>query len=283
MLSRSLLLLPHLRALSLARPAMATFASAPPVTAAAKVLGLSQEDALDTSIIRARFITLAKLYHPDLSSPQASASKFSSLREAFELLLSSSTSAPSAADQEALSNFDDWFRRHCFDASSETLNEMADAGANLAPGGLDKGGMWELAQRVASEEAHRKEKEAQATLAASATPMADAITSKLTSSFSPSFLQVLNESHMHNVPKNSETHFKVVVVSDSFLDKKPLERHKMVNGVLKDELAGTVHALSIVAKTPAQFEKLGGASKYLVPPSPSCRGGDGSLPPKNPK
>ena len=67
---------------------------------------------------------------------------------------------------------------------------MADAGANLAPGGLDKGGMWELAQRVASEEAHRKEKEAQTTLAASATPMADAITSKLTSSFSPTFLQV---------------------------------------------------------------------------------------------
>ena len=43
---------------------------------------------------------------------------------------------------------------------------------------------------------------------------------------------------MHNVPKNSETHFKVVVVSDSFVDKKPLERHKMVNGVLKDEVRG---------------------------------------------
>ena len=29
-------------------------------------------------------------------------------------------------------------------------------------------------------------------------------------------LQVINESYMHNVPKGSETHFKVVVVSEQF-------------------------------------------------------------------
>ena len=238
-------------------------------------------------MVRARFLTLAKLYHPDLKSPQADAAKFSELREAFELLLKASPKGASAADQEALSNFDSWFRRHCFDASNETLNEIADAGANLAPGGLDKGGMWELAQRVASEEAHRKKEEKPPTPltppSSSTTPTADTIKSKLTSTFSPSFLQILNESHMHNVPPDSETHFKVVVVSDDFLGKKPIQRHKMVNSALKDELEGPVHALSIIAKDVAQFNKLGGPAKYLVPPSPSCRGGDGSLPSKNKK
>ena len=32
----------------------------------------------------------------------------------------------------------------------------------------------------------------------------------------PSHLEVINESHMHNVPRSSETHFKVVVVAEAF-------------------------------------------------------------------
>ncbi|MFM8314373.1 MAG: BolA/IbaG family iron-sulfur metabolism protein, partial [Deltaproteobacteria bacterium] len=35
------------------------------------------------------------------------------------------------------------------------------------------------------------------------------IQKKLTGAFSPSFLEVINESHQHSVPANSETHFKV--------------------------------------------------------------------------
>ena len=37
----------------------------------------------------------------------------------------------------------------------------------------------------------------------------------------PTHLEIINESYMHNVPKGSETHFKVVVISDVF-DKLPL-------------------------------------------------------------
>lgn len=78
-------------------------------------------------------------------------------------------------------------------------------------------------------------------------------------------------------PANSETHFKVVIVSEEFSKvKTPIQRHRLVNAALESELKGPVHALSIVAKTPQQWE----ASNKVVEPSPSCRGGDGSLPPK---
>jgi BolA protein len=82
-------------------------------------------------------------------------------------------------------------------------------------------------------------------------------------------------------PKNSETHFKVVVVSSHFdTVKAPLQRHRLVNAALAQELEGPVHALSIVAKAPSQWESMIQAGKS-VPASPACKGGDGSLPPKN--
>lgn len=61
----------------------------------------------------------------------------------------------------------------------------------------------------------------------------------------PTHLEVFNESYMHNVPKGSETHFKVVVVSEEFDGVSLIKRHRMVNNALRDELAGGVHALSI--------------------------------------
>lgn len=107
-------------------------------------------------------------------------------------------------------------------------------------------------------------------------PVAAAIQQKLTTELQPIHLDVINESHMHNVPKNSETHFKVVVVAEEFeTTKAPLQRHRRVNGILAEELEGPVHALSIVAKSPSQWAK-----SNAVSPSPTCRGGDGSLPKK---
>ena len=70
------------------------------------------------------------------------------------------------------------------------------------------------------------------------------ITDKLNEAFSPEHLEVINESHMHNVPEGSESHFKVIVVSDAFRDKMPVARHRMVNKALEQELAGGIHALN---------------------------------------
>ena len=95
------------------------------------------------------------------------------------------------------------------------------------------------------------------------------IETKLRGSLSPAHLDVINESHMHSVPPNSETHFKVVVVSDSFAGKTRVARHQMINRLLADELAGPVHALSIQAHTPEEWAARGGA----VLDSPECMGG----------
>ena len=62
-------------------------------------------------------------------------------------------------------------------------------------------------------------------------------------------VQVANESSQHNVAQGSETHFKVVVVSDEFKGQLPLDRHRVINGLLKAEFDAGLHALSIVAKT----------------------------------
>ena len=71
-------------------------------------------------------------------------------------------------------------------------------------------------------------------------PVEGRIILKLSAAFSPTHLSVLNESASHNVPRGSETHFKVVVVSDGFDGVGPLERHRLVNGALAEELAGCV-------------------------------------------
>ena len=110
---------------------------------------------------------------------------------------------------------------------------------------------------------------AAATTAAAGGPVEEAITAKLAETFAPLHLQVWNESYMHNVPKGSETHFKVLVVSDAFKGKPPLQRHRAVNQALADELAGPIHALSITAKTGKQWD----AGAKAVEPSPNCRGG----------
>ena len=62
------------------------------------------------------------------------------------------------------------------------------------------------------------------------------IESKLTELLSPTFLTVENESHMHSVPPNSETHFKVTVASEEFTGKRLIQRHRAINKALADEL-----------------------------------------------
>ncbi|KAG8560066.1 hypothetical protein GDO81_014765 [Engystomops pustulosus] len=99
-------------------------------------------------------------------------------------------------------------------------------------------------------------------------PVETSIKAKLTENLQPSHLEVHNESYMHAVAPGSETHFKVVIVSDVFDGKSLIQRHRLVNDLLKEELAGPVHALSIQAKTPQQWDENPSVSK-----SPGCMGG----------
>ncbi len=85
----------------------------------------------------------------------------------------------------------------------------------------------------------------------------------------PMHLEVLNESGNHNVPVGSESHFKVILVSDVFKDKALLARHRLVNELLGDELAGPIHALSLDTLTGDEWFEKGGKSRT----SPECLGG----------
>lgn len=68
----------------------------------------------------------------------------------------------------------------------------------------------------------------------------------------------------------------MIIISTQFQNKTPIAKHRLVNNVLKQELDGPVHALSIVAMTPDKWD-----SGVDIGSSPSCRGGDGSLPKKS--
>ena len=82
------------------------------------------------------------------------------------------------------------------------------------------------------------------------------ITNKLSEAFLPESLEVQDESHLHEGHAGhrpgGETHFRVYIVSQAFQGKSRIERHRMINTTLAGELAGSVHALAIHAKSPGE-------------------------------
>ena len=84
----------------------------------------------------------------------------------------------------------------------------------------------------------------------------DVITEKLQQAFAPESLQVEDESHRHEGHAGhrpgGETHFRLYIVAEVFRGKGRLERHRMINTALADELAGGVHALAIHAAAPGE-------------------------------
>ena len=98
--------------------------------------------------------------------------------------------------------------------------------------------------------------------------MQQQIIQQLEAKFSPTHLDVENESHMHNVAPGSESHFKVTIVTEQFDGLMLIKRHRAVNEVLK-EILGQIHALALHTMTPSEWFEKGGA----VADSPECLGG----------
>lgn len=82
------------------------------------------------------------------------------------------------------------------------------------------------------------------------------ITEKLKHAFAPTELKVVNDSHRHaghgSSPGTGESHFSVLVVAKAFAGKSRLDRHRMVNEALAEELAGRIHALAVTALAPEE-------------------------------
>ena len=87
----------------------------------------------------------------------------------------------------------------------------------------------------------------------------------LSDNFDLSHLEVINESHMHSGP-NTDSHFKVILVSDEFKDVKLVQRHRRINELLKYELENGVHALSLHLFTIDEWKE----KDEYVKDSPPC-------------
>jgi len=99
--------------------------------------------------------------------------------------------------------------------------------------------------------------------------MQEKIAVKLTLDFAPIHIEVVDESHTHNVPEGSESHFKVTLVSDRFEGATLIKRHRAVNASLDGEIRNAIHALALHTLTPQEWFERGGT----VPDSPECEGG----------
>ena len=85
---------------------------------------------------------------------------------------------------------------------------------------------------------------------------ADVITEKLTAAFAPQSLRVVDELHQHEGHAGhrpgGQTHYRVYIVAEAFRGKSRIDRHRMINQTLAQELAGGVHALAIHASAPGE-------------------------------
>jgi BolA protein len=80
--------------------------------------------------------------------------------------------------------------------------------------------------------------------------------------------ELINESHMHSGPA-TESHFKLIVVSERFTGLGAVKRHQLMYALLADELRDGVHALALHLYSPAEWQ----ARQVAAPASPDCRGG----------
>ena len=84
--------------------------------------------------------------------------------------------------------------------------------------------------------------------------MSDRIRERLTQALSPTILEVVDESHMHNVPKGAESHFNVFIVSEAFEGQRMVAQHQSVYRALQAEMAGSIHALALKTMSLSQHE-----------------------------
>ncbi|MCP4445695.1 MAG: BolA family transcriptional regulator [Myxococcales bacterium] len=92
------------------------------------------------------------------------------------------------------------------------------------------------------------------------------IEAALEDEFQPTHVEVLNESHKHNVAPGSESHFKVTLVCAEFEGKTLIARHRAINAIVDMKGRG-IHALALHAYAPSEWEPNDALSE-----SPDCHG-----------
>lgn len=79
--------------------------------------------------------------------------------------------------------------------------------------------------------------------------VADQIALKLQAAFTPTELEVVDESHLHaghaGAPEGGQSHFRVKIRADAFAGKTRVAQQRAIYAVLRDEMSGPIHALAL--------------------------------------
>lgn len=80
------------------------------------------------------------------------------------------------------------------------------------------------------------------------------IRNSLSSALTPARLEVIDESGLHaghaGAVPGKTTHVRVIVEAEAFRGKNRVERHRIVNALMKPEIDAGLHALAIEARAP---------------------------------
>ncbi len=106
-------------------------------------------------------------------------------------------------------------------------------------------------------------------MGAGAKTISETLIEKLTAAFKPAHLELENESQQHAVPEGSESHFRAVIVSSAFDGVSRVDRQRRVLAAIDHELKNGVHAFTMRALTPEEWQA-GQGSGFQ---SPACMGG----------
>ena len=82
---------------------------------------------------------------------------------------------------------------------------------------------------------------------------AEQVKDALMQTFSPTHLEIIDESHQHaghEGAKSGGGHYVVHIVDKVFTGRNKIQRHRMVNEATQDLFPTVIHALSIKAQTP---------------------------------
>lgn len=79
--------------------------------------------------------------------------------------------------------------------------------------------------------------------------VAEEIRARLTEAFSPTRLEVVDESERHRghagYREGGESHFRVVIRAPAFATLGRVDRHRAVHSALGPDLVGRIHALAL--------------------------------------
>ena len=84
------------------------------------------------------------------------------------------------------------------------------------------------------------------------------IRSILEQQFTPAFMEVIDESHLHaghmEASEGLATHFRITIVSEKFEGILPIKQHRLIYAALKQQLNEGVHALALNTIKPSKWQ-----------------------------